>query len=52
MRILALDDYDLPGSHARSLSIQRQLEAIESASDGQPENCVGKIWCFYIRLNT
>ncbi|CAI8869478.1 hypothetical protein EMIT0196MI5_20246 [Pseudomonas sp. IT-196MI5] len=46
MRILALDDYDLPGSHTRSLSFQRQSEAIESASDGQPENCVGNFWRF------
>ena len=46
MRILALDDYDLPGSHTRSLSFQRQSEAIESTSDGQPENSVGNFWRF------
>ncbi|VVN83435.1 hypothetical protein PS710_01293 [Pseudomonas fluorescens] len=46
MRLLALDDHNLPGSHARSLSFQRQLEAMESASDGQPENCVGRFHDF------
>jgi len=46
MRILTLSDYDLPGSHTRSLSFQRQPKAIQPASDGQPENCVGNFWRF------
>jgi hypothetical protein len=38
MRVWALNDYELPGSHARSLNLQRQPKAREPASDGQPEN--------------
>jgi hypothetical protein len=51
MRILALDDYDLPGSHTRSLIFSDRQKVIEPASYGQPENLVGKVWFFYRCLN-
>jgi hypothetical protein len=46
MRILALDDYDLPGSHTPSLIFSDSQKVIEPASYGQPENLVGKVWFF------
>ena len=52
MRVWALNDYELPGSHARSLSFQRQPKAREPASDGQPENIVGRFWLSHTLLNT
>ena len=52
MRVWALNDYELPGSHARSLSFQRQPKAREPASDGQPENLVGRFWLSHTLLNT
>ena len=51
MRILALDDYDLPGSHTPSLIFSDSQKVIEPASYGQPENIVGKVWFFYRCLN-
>ncbi|CAI8705276.1 conserved hypothetical protein [Pseudomonas serboccidentalis] len=40
------------GSHTRSLSFQRQPKAREPASDGQPENLVGRFWLSNTLLNT
>jgi hypothetical protein len=51
MRVWTLNDYELPGSHARSLNLQRQFKARELTSEGQPENLVGRFWLFETTLN-
>jgi regulator of extracellular matrix RemA (YlzA/DUF370 family) len=51
MRVRALYDHKLPGSHTRSLIFSDSQKIIEPASYGQPENLVGKVWFFYCCLN-
>ena len=52
MRAQGLDDHKLPGSHTRSLSVQRQPETRELTSDGQPENRVGRFRLSATNLNS
>ena len=52
MRAQKLDDHKLPGSHTRSLSVQRQPETRERTSDGQPENRVGRFRLSATNLNS